>query len=46
MFGDDNSNVGTTQFLNFDSSKTRACKLLHVQGKPNKKLERKRGSCP
>jgi len=42
MFEDDNTNVGTTLLVNFDSLTTRACKLLSVQGKPNKKLERKR----
>jgi hypothetical protein len=42
MFGDDNANVGTTQSVNFDNLRTRACKLLGVQGKTNKKLERKK----
>jgi hypothetical protein len=30
LFGDDNANVGTTPFVNFDSPRTRACKLLGV----------------
>jgi hypothetical protein len=42
MFGNDNANVGTTPSTNSDSPRTRACKLPCVQGKPNKKLERKK----
>jgi hypothetical protein len=42
MFRDDNANVGTTPLANSDSPRTRACKLPLVQGKPNKKLERKK----
>jgi hypothetical protein len=42
VFGDDNANVGTTPSTNFDSPKTRACKLFGVQGKPNKKLKIKK----
>jgi hypothetical protein len=42
MLRDDNVNVGTTPFANSYSPRTRACKLLGVQGKPNKKLERKK----
>ncbi len=42
MFGDDNANVGTTQSVNFDNPRTKACKLLSVQGKANKKLKRKK----
>jgi hypothetical protein len=43
MFKDDNANIGTTtSSTNFDSPRTRACKLHSVQGKPNKKLEKKK----
>jgi hypothetical protein len=42
VFRDDNANVGTTPFVNSNSPRTRACKLHGMQGKPNKKLERKR----
>jgi hypothetical protein len=42
LFGDDNANVRTTPFANFDSLKTKACKLLNVKGKPNKKLKKKK----
>jgi len=42
MFRDDTVNVGTTSFVNLDSPRTGACKLPGVQGKPNKKLERKK----
>jgi hypothetical protein len=42
VFGDDNANVRTTPFVNFDSPRTWACKLHSVQGKPNKKLKRKK----
>jgi hypothetical protein len=30
LFRDDNANVGTTPFANFDSPRTRACKLPSV----------------
>jgi hypothetical protein len=30
MFGDDNANVRTSPFINFDSLRTRACKLFGV----------------
>jgi hypothetical protein len=42
VVGDDNANVRTTPSVNFDSPITRACKLLSAQGKPNKKLKRKK----
>jgi hypothetical protein len=43
MFKDDNANIGiNTSSTNFDSPRTRACKLHSVQGKPNKKLEKKK----
>jgi hypothetical protein len=43
VFRDDNANIGTTiPSTNFDSPKTRACKLHSVQGKPSKKLEKKK----
>jgi hypothetical protein len=42
VFRDDNANVETIPFANSNSRRTRACKLLGVQVKPNKKLERKR----
>jgi hypothetical protein len=42
MFGDDNENVGTTPSVNSNSFRTRACKLLSVQKKLNKKLKRKK----
>jgi hypothetical protein len=42
MFGDDNANVGTTPSANSNSLRTRACKLLSVQRKPNKKLKREK----
>jgi len=44
VFKDDHANIGTpTPSTNFDSPRTRACKLHSVQGKPNKKLEKKKG---
>jgi hypothetical protein len=42
MFGNDNANVGTTPSANSNNPRTRACKLPCVQGKPNKKLKRKK----
>jgi hypothetical protein len=42
VFSDDNANVGTTPSSNSYSPRTRACKLPSVQGKANKKLERKK----
>jgi hypothetical protein len=42
LFGDGNANVRTTPFANSNSLKTRACKLLNVKGKPNKKLKKKK----
>jgi hypothetical protein len=37
VFGDDNANIETTPFVNYDSFKTRACMLPSVQGEPIKK---------
>jgi hypothetical protein len=45
VFRDDNANFGTTPSSNSYSPRTRACKLPSVQGKANKKLERKKGNC-
>jgi hypothetical protein len=42
VFGDDNANIETTPFVNYDSFRTRACMLPSVQGEPNKKLKRKK----
>jgi len=42
MFRDEDVNVGTIPFVNSDSPRIGACKLPGVQGKPNKKLERKK----
>ncbi len=43
MFRDDNANIGTaTPSTNSNSPITKACKLHSVQGKPNKKLEKKK----
>jgi hypothetical protein len=44
VFKDDNANIGTTtpSTSNSDTLKTRACKLHSVQGKPNKKLKKKK----
>jgi len=42
MFGDNNGNVGNTLFANSNNLKIKACKLLGVQGKPNKKLKKKK----
>jgi hypothetical protein len=42
VFKDDSANVETTPSTNFNSPRTRACKLFGVQSKPNKKLERKK----
>jgi hypothetical protein len=42
VFGDDNANVRTTPSTNSNSPITRACNLPCVQGKPNKKLKRKK----
>jgi hypothetical protein len=41
MFGDDNASVGITPSINSNSLRTKACKLLNVQRKHNKKLKRK-----
>jgi len=44
VFKDDNANIGTaTPSTNYDSPRTKACKLHSVQRKPNKKLEKKKG---
>jgi hypothetical protein len=42
VFGDDNGNVGNTPFVSSNGPKIKACKLLGVQRKPNKKLKRKK----
>ncbi len=42
MFGDDSTSLGIAPSTNFDSPRTSAFKLLRVQGKLKKKLERKK----
>jgi hypothetical protein len=42
VFGDDITNVRTIPFANSNNPKIRACKLLSVNKKPNKRANRKK----